>query len=90
VWTDAGKLAAIGVRVSSGWITSHGFALNVTTDLSRFETIVPCGIPDRDVTSVARELGRAPEAAAVERAVLGAFRDVFGYAPRPPEVGTTP
>jgi len=57
VWTDTGKIAAIGVRVSSGWITSHGFALNVCPDLTHFQTIIPCGIQDRAVTSMAVELG---------------------------------
>ena len=81
VWTGGGKLAAIGVRVSSGWITSHGFALNVGIDLSGFEAIVPCGIADRSVTSLERELGRALERDAVELAVVQAFAGVFDRVP---------
>jgi lipoyl(octanoyl) transferase len=60
VWTASGKVAAIGVRVSSGWITSHGFALNVDPRMEYFRTIVPCGIADRPVTSMARELETTP------------------------------
>ena len=78
IWTEIGKLAAIGVRVSSGWITSHGMALNVSTGLEYFETIVPCGIPDRGVTSLEREVERPvtmPEAA---ESMVKCFGDVFG------------
>jgi len=77
VWTATGKLAAIGIRVSSGWITSHGIALNVDSDLSYFDTIVPCGISDRDVTSLARELGQAPPLEEVTRTFVRHFCDVF-------------
>lgn len=58
VWTAGGKIAAIGVRVSRG-VATHGFALNVATDLRAYDSIVPCGIADRPVTSVSEVLGRA-------------------------------
>jgi len=78
VWVDDRKLAAIGVRVSSGWITSHGYALNVSTDLSFFGTIVPCGIRDHGVGSISGELGRDVPMAEVEEAAVRNFARVFG------------
>jgi lipoyl(octanoyl) transferase len=74
---QAAKIAAIGVRLSH-WITSHGFALNVQTDLSYFETIVPCGIADRPVASMHQVLGRAPAMERVEDRIVAHFGEVFG------------
>jgi lipoyl(octanoyl) transferase len=70
------KIGAIGVRISR-WITSHGFALNVSTDLDPFTWIVPCGIVDRGVTSIERLLGRRVKMSDVVEAVAHATTEVF-------------
>jgi len=75
VWVEDAKLAAIGVRISR-WVTSHGFALNLSTNLDYFDLIVPCGIADRAVTSF-EQLGRTPARAEVEDRIVERFSAVF-------------
>jgi lipoate-protein ligase B len=77
VWVGEEKVAAIGVGVRR-WVTWHGFALNVSTDLDAFSLIVPCGIRDKGVTSLCRVLGRDVSPAEVQNAVLRGFSEVFG------------
>jgi lipoate-protein ligase B len=80
VWTSGRKIASIGIHVKQ-WVTLHGFALNVTTDLDPFDLIVPCGIRQVVMTSVAAELLRTDSEALmaeVRGRVTGAFCDVFG------------
>ena len=73
---EEAKIAALGVHISRG-VTSHGFALNVSTDLSYFNFIVPCGIESKPVTSMSKELGTSPEAQAVVHSVARNFGQVF-------------
>jgi lipoyl(octanoyl) transferase len=83
VWIDAGvpgkerKICAMGVR-SSRWVTMHGFALNVNTDLSYFNHIIPCGIQNKKVTSMKEELGREVGVDEVKEILKEKFADVFG------------
>lgn len=81
VWVDMPdgprKIAAIGMRVNSRGITSHGFALNVTTDLAYFDGIIPCGIQEYGVTSMAEVLGRLIPLTDLIPQIAAAFQDVF-------------
>jgi lipoyl(octanoyl) transferase len=75
-WVGSKKIGAIGIRVSR-WITSHGFAFNVSTNLEHFGLIVPCGITDRGVTSLHEAAGWSVPLGEVEAAVAQRFADVF-------------
>lgn len=85
VWVGEEKIAAIGVKIAH-WTTSHGFALNVNTDLDYFSYIVPCGIPDRGVTSMARLLGSPVNLDAVAQRVAHRFGKQFQRRMAPPPI----
>ncbi len=78
VWIENRKIAAIGIKVSR-WITMHGFAFNINTDLSLFNGIIPCGIFDKDVTSMKRELNKEIDIKEIKDKLLKNFLTVFGY-----------
>ena len=78
VWIENRKIAAIGIKVSR-WITMHGFAFNINTDLKLFNGIIPCGINDKDVTSLERELKGRQDISAVKNILLENFIGEFGY-----------
>ena len=78
VWIENRKIAAIGIKISR-WITMHGFAFNVNTDLSLFTGIIPCGIVDKEITSLQKELSRSVSVTEVKEILLKNFMKVFGY-----------
>ena len=80
VWVGGEKIGAIGVKVSR-WVTMHGFALNVNTDLQKFERIIPCGIFHKGVTSMRRILGKELPLEEVEARLTESFAGVFGCTP---------
>lgn len=78
VWIGDRKIAAIGIKVSR-WVTMHGFAFNVNTDLNLFNGIIPCGIQDKSVTSMKQELNREVSIQEVKEKLLKNFTELFGY-----------
>jgi len=78
VWIENRKIAAIGIKVSR-WITMHGFAFNINTDLSLFSGIIPCGISDKEVTSLEKETGKKIKIEEVKSLLVKNFKEVFSY-----------
>ncbi len=78
VWIGDRKIAAIGIKVSR-WVTMHGFAFNINTDLNLFSGIVPCGIQDKSVTSLKQELGNEIDIQEIKEKLVNNFLKVFSY-----------
>jgi len=78
VWIEDRKICAIGIKVSR-WITMHGFAFNVNTDLKLFDGIIPCGISDKEVTSLNRELKKEIRLNDIKEKIIHHFDDIFEY-----------
>jgi len=78
VWIENRKICAIGIKVSR-WITMHGFAFNVNTDLELFDGIIPCGIQEKEVTSLSKELDQEIDISTVKEKVINNFQKVFDY-----------
>jgi len=78
VWIDERKICAIGIKISR-WITMHGFAFNVNTNLEMFNGIIPCGIKDKEVTSLQKELGVMINLNEVKQKIVNSFVNYFNY-----------
>jgi len=87
VWVDDRKICAMGIRCSR-WVTMHGFALNVQTDLGYFDHIVPCGISDKQVTSLSKETGRIIELNEVKERLIHHFGKQFDLKPQKKKLPT--
>jgi lipoyl(octanoyl) transferase len=81
VWVQGEKIAALGVKISR-WVTMHGFALNVNTDLTKFNRIIPCGIFHKGVTSMQRILNKEVSIQSVQKELVQSFVNIFGNRPR--------
>ncbi|MFO7612900.1 MAG: lipoyl(octanoyl) transferase LipB [Clostridia bacterium] len=80
VYVDDNKIAAIGLAIRK-WVSMHGFAFNINTDLSHFRWIVPCGLSDRGVTSIKELTGREADFGHVKNMVVAAMEDIYGFEP---------
>jgi len=89
VWAGNEKICAMGIRCSR-WVTMHGFALNVNTDLSYFNHIVPCGISDRAVTSMQKLLKKQIKQADVKKSIVNHLSELFGVTPKNKTIETEP